>query len=120
MEAAAPANPAKLVARTNDMQGDGNHPQGCSFSPDGLCVLTATAGDSKLRLYNTHVDTATTKNDCTDGMNENNVNTDSNNTVVEWKTALTAKGQDAVRSYAWYPHMKSTDPGSCCFLATCR
>jgi hypothetical protein len=43
----------KLVARSVDIQHYENFPQGCLFSPDGLCVLTATVGDSKLRLYNT-------------------------------------------------------------------
>jgi WD40 repeat protein len=97
-------DPAKLVAQSVDIQGDGNFPQGCSFSPDGLCVLTSTAANSKLRLYNTY----------TEGMS------DSDEKVPEWKAALTSTGNDTVRSYAWYPHMKSTDPGSCCFLATCR
>lgn len=42
-----------LVARSVDIQHYENYPQGCLFSPDGLCLLTATVGDSKLRLYNT-------------------------------------------------------------------
>lgn len=44
-----------LLARSVDIHGSGNDnfPKGCAFSPDGLCVLTATAHDNRLRLYNT-------------------------------------------------------------------
>jgi len=37
---------------SSDIHGDSNFPQGCQISPDGLCVLTATAADNFLRLYN--------------------------------------------------------------------
>jgi len=96
--------PPKLIAQTTDIQGEENFPKGCAFSPDGLCVLTNTAADSKLRLYNT----LWSKSGDTTAI------------VHEWKTVLSATGGDTVRSYAWYPHMKSNDPASCCFLATCR
>jgi len=37
-----------------------------------------------------------------------------------WKTILSAKGGDSVRSYAWYPLMNSYQPASCAFIASCR
>ncbi|KAL7569269.1 hypothetical protein ACA910_016821 [Epithemia clementina (nom. ined.)] len=112
---------ATLVAQSIDVPDAENFYQGCSFSPDGLCVLTSTAGDSKLRLYNT-------PDCCTSSSVERRTTTASNKngdmcgetTVLDWKTALVAQGGDTVRSYSWYPYMNSTDPATCCFLATCR
>ena len=42
-----------LIARSVDTNGEENFPKGAAFSPDGLCVLTNTASDHQLRLYNT-------------------------------------------------------------------
>lgn len=72
-------------------------PSGCQFSPDGLCILTSES--NRLLLYNTT--TKTTKGDI-------------------WKPAIQCQSGDSVRSYAWYPHMKSNDPASCCFAGVSR
>ena len=41
-----------IVSQSNDIQGIDNFPMGCSFSPDGTCILTATAsGKSVLVLF---------------------------------------------------------------------
>jgi WD40 repeat protein len=90
----------KLIAQSNDIRGESNFPTGASFSPDGLCVLTTTSADSKLRLYNVLADEA--RKD------------------MEWKAALEADGGSAVRSVAWYPRMNSSEPATCCFLAAAR
>lgn len=100
---------AVLCAQSDDLSGDENFPSGCRFSPDGSCVLTYTAGDSKLRLYNTPTLEAGEKAE----------------SVVPvapraWSSALTTSGGNAVRSYDWYPHMKSSDPATCCFVAAAR
>mmetsp|Transcript_13316 Transcript_13316/g.37485 ORF Transcript_13316/g.37485 Transcript_13316/m.37485 type:complete len:570 (-) Transcript_13316:1086-2795(-) len=81
-------------------------PQGCQFSPDGTCLLTARA--NRLELYNTPY--------------EEDVETDYNDdgTGNDWKPALTCNAGESVRSYAWYPHMKSSDPATCCFLGVSR
>jgi WD40 repeat protein len=71
-------------------------PQGCSFSPDGSCILTSIG--KTLRLYNTA-----------------DAFTDS-----DWKAALHCSGAESIRSFAWYPHMQSHDPSTCCFLTTSR
>jgi len=88
---------SSTLLATGRTSGDtGTFPQGCKFSPDGLCVLTAQC--NQLMLYNTQT---TATND-------------------EWKAALKCEGGDSVRSYEWYPHMNSSDPSSCCFAGVSR
>jgi sugar lactone lactonase YvrE len=70
-------------------------PQGCQFSPDGLCVLTAESHE--LALYNTSLDEG-----------------------IEWKAALRCPAGDVIRDYEFYPHMDSNDPLTCCFLGAAR
>jgi sugar lactone lactonase YvrE len=70
-------------------------PQGCQFSPDGLCILTAESHE--FALYNTSL-----------------------NEGKEWRAAFRCPAGDAVRDYAFYPHMDSQDPSTCCFLGTAR
>jgi len=70
-------------------------PQQCQFSPDGLCILTAESHE--LVIYNTEF-----------------------SETKEWKAALRCPGGDTVRDYAFYPHMDSRDPATCCFLGTAR
>lgn len=43
----------QIISQSTDILGHENFPIGCSFSPDGTCILTATASDGKLRLYDT-------------------------------------------------------------------
>jgi hypothetical protein len=95
-----------LLAQTNDIEGEERFPQGCAFSPDGLCVLTATG--PTLRLYNTIFP------------NQEKEESPIINEVKELKTALECQGGYSNRSYMWYPHMKSSEPSSCCFVATSR
>ena len=103
------------IAQSVDIHGEGNFPQGCSFSPDGLCIATTTAADATLRLYNTIPATST-----------NSSSGDQNDTglprpVKEWKTALASNVVgEVIRSYDWYPKMQSSDPATCCLAATGR
>jgi WD40 repeat protein len=78
-------------------------PQGCQFSPDGLCVLTAAS--NRLYLYNTP---------------HNNSMVSSSPKQEEWKSCLTMETGDSVRSYDWYPHMNSNSPETCCFVSCSR
>lgn len=71
-------------------------PQGCLFSPDGSCILTSIG--KTLQLYNT-----------ADAFSSS-----------PWKAALHCQAAETIRSYAWYPHMQSHDPSTCCFLTTSR
>jgi WD40 repeat protein len=116
-----------LIAQSNDVHGDGNFLQGCSFSPDGLCILTHTVSDAKLRLYNTPLQSSLSNNNL---MNDNEVDSSivtgetaaapTAPTPQDWATILSSDCGDSVRCYAWYPMMKSSDPGTCCFVAASR
>jgi WD40 repeat protein len=44
---------SSLVRQSTDLVGE-NYVQNCRFSPDGLCILTNSVLDNRLRLYNTH------------------------------------------------------------------
>jgi len=121
----------KIIARSNDITGI---TQGCKFSPDGLCILTCTASDNFLRLYNTPpipppipINTQQQENqgeprkECESQSlsleNSKKPHIDLNDS---WKTILSAKGGDSVRSYEWYPLMNSYQPASCAFIISCR
>ena len=123
----------ELIARSNDIEiknGRENYPQGCAFSPDGLCILTTTIGDSKLRLYNTPSSVFSSGNKCKDTADDDDntheineaedtnlsdapqrtsntilaIHKETNETtekVEKWNAALTSSGGDSVRSYAW-------------------
>ena len=100
---------------TTNKNDTDNFLQGCQFSPDGLCVLTYTVSDGRLRLYNNNTalsDTATSS--ITSGQNV------SQKHLQDWTTALSIDAGDAVRSYDWYPSMDSSNPATCCFLAAAR
>jgi WD40 repeat protein len=107
-----PITQANLITRSNDITGDGNFTQGCKFSPDGLCVLTSTAADNILRLYNTPVDLQQQPQESSQPFNDSNASS--------WKSVLSIKGGDSVRSYCWYPLMNSHLPATCAFVASCR
>ena len=91
---------ATLIGKSNDILDPEVFPQGCQFSPDGLCILTSTC--HQLRLYNTcQTETSNPQHD-------------------SFKSVLTYETGDAVRSYAWYPHMNSADAATCCFIGASR
>ena len=91
---------------------DSGVPKGCQFSPDGTCLLTARA--NKLELYNTPFEKEEEhKDDKDDGSG-------GSSSGGGWEPALICNSGESVRSYAWYPHMKSSDPASCCFLGVSR
>lgn len=86
---------------------DSDVPKGCQFSPDGTCLLTARA--NKLELYNTPFE-----------KEEDDSESGNSRSGGGWEPALTCNSGESVRSYTWYPHMKSSDPASCCFLGVSR
>lgn len=115
----------RLVSRSDDISGDSNFTQGCKFSPDGLCVLTSTSADNLLRLYNTPPQSLSQQE--TENENENeapietkDVDQSSKDDVTLWKTILSAKAGDSIRTYSWYPLMNSYQPASCAFITSCR
>ena len=122
-----------LLSRSNDIRGEENFTRGCEISPDGLCILTCTASDNRLRLYNTPTPSIVTDTVQLDGIDaqqsestatcnscetENKLKLEQD--VNSWKTVLSAKGGDSVRTYSWYPLMDSYQPASCAFIASCR
>jgi hypothetical protein len=109
---------AQVLAQSSDIavtakqhQDTNNYPFKCAFSPDGLCVLTATTGDNLLRLYNTPP---------IPPKEQPQSQSQPHSHSHSWTTMLQAKENDAVRDYAWYPHMNSNDPASCFFASTSR
>lgn len=134
----------KLLTKTSDIWGDSNFTTGCEISPDGLCILTSTASDHLLRLYNTPPPIPLTKSTnlgdhggekCDTGMHTDAV-ADAVADALEdgvgvgvgvgigsdtpWNSILSAKCGDSVRSYSWYPLMNSYQPQTCAFLAASR
>jgi len=102
-------------------------PQGFQFSPDGTCLLTAKA--NRLELYNTpYCDNKEDEDDandnkkkedtCRDRDQQNKQKNDIEKNI--WEPELICNGGDTVRSYTWYPHMRSSDPATCCFLGVSR
>lgn len=125
----------QVMARSSDIAGADDFPNGCSLSPDGLCVLTATA--RRLHLYNTPplppVTTSTEREEQegqlsteqpADGSNgassSSSQGTVPPTTPASWKAALSYQAGDTIRSYSWYPHMNSSDPTTCAFLCASR
>ena len=94
-------------------QYDCGIPKGCQFSPDGTCLLTARA--NKLEIYNTPEEI-----EDGDGVDGNgaiaNSGGDGKIATGGWEPVITCNNGGSIRSYIWYPHMKSSDPASCCFL----
>ena len=135
-----------LLTKTSDIWGDSNFTIGCEISPDGLCILTSTASDHLLRLYNTPPPIPLTKStDVGDDEGEicdTSTHTDAVAIAVAdvaadalgagdgvgvsvgsdtpWNSILSAKCGDSVRSYSWYPLMNSYQPQTCAFLAVSR
>ena len=70
----------ELLTKSCDIEDESNFTKGCKFSPDGLCILTATDADNTFRLYNNPMES-----------------------YQNWNTVLSAKAGDSIRSYDWYP-----------------
>ena len=125
---------SQATARSSDIAGADDFPQGCSFSPDGLCVLTATATarDKRLRLYNTpplppvtaereeeEGKLSTEPTDASHGASPSSHQSTAP-PIPSWNAALSYQAGDTIRSYSWYPHMNSSDPTTCAFLCASR
>jgi hypothetical protein len=102
---------------SSDVAGD-KFPQGCQFSPDGSCVLTATS--HQIDLYNTPYERANTQDQTENENSEDRGDDTSPLPVAYWNPVLTYPTGDTVRCYSWYPHMASSDPASCCFVGVSR
>ena len=82
-----------------------NYTRGCSFSPDGLCVLTYNE-DNTIRLFDPPQDEITRDT------------IQSSNECVPWQPALSISIAGPVYDVDWYPLMNSADPVTCCLAVT--
>ena len=99
-----------IVSRSVDVHGPDNFPTGCASSPDGTCVLTATASDGEFRIYDT-------PRRCLEGdEGEGGEGEDAAADVPEEARASLVSRQggsspsSSSASYAWYPLMSSSSP----------
>lgn len=106
------------ICESNDIdcQLEGNYTKGCAISPDGLCILSSTASDNKLRLYNTP-----------SGIFESKSKEQIDDTGIvkeeqkhRWDAVLTYQEGDSIRDYSWYPFMNSNDASTSFFLSTSK
>ena len=110
-----------------DCKTEGNYTQGCKISPDGLCILSSTASDNKLRLYNTPnaIFQKITKDQNTNDINSeihtpSSCDVEKQNDKEQWNAVLTYQEGNSIRDYSWYPNMNSSDPSTCVFLSTSK
>ena len=75
--------------------------KGVKWSPDGLCLLTASE-DRQLRLFELPDAAAATA------------------AAAELRSVVRVREGDGIYDYAWYPLMHSTEAASCCFLSASR
>ncbi|KAJ2990898.1 hypothetical protein HDV02_004078 [Globomyces sp. JEL0801] len=113
-----------------------------SWSPDGLQLLVQTTKKMLIYTDGNVVGSQDTIPNTTGDINENIVNettvldsmdTDKADTIPyqtinnkpvglnrNYKPTQIWKNNEDIYDYAWYPHMKTTDPSTCCFLTTKR
>ncbi|XP_018648087.1 hypothetical protein Smp_140830 [Schistosoma mansoni] len=85
-----------------------NYLRGCSWSPDGSCILT-NSHDNILRLFN-----------LPSSVLENNSSELSYSEPEEMKSVLVMREKELIYDYCWYPLMCSVDPISCCLASSSR
>jgi hypothetical protein len=112
----------------NDDNDYNDYPMGCTFSPDGSCVLTAMSASGEFRVYDTpwtciaRTDTAPSSSG---GASSSAFDDDRHRRLRRvWKPSLASHTggpppPSSTSSYSWYPKMSSLDPSSSVF-ATCR
>ena len=116
---------------------------GCAFSPDGTCILTATASDGKFRLYDTPFQHLNNIHQIEHDPDNDRGEADENQSIDDaaatgpqhhgvkhdiqsytWKASLTSHQggpppSASSASYSWYPLMTSSSPLTSLY-ATCR
>ncbi|KAG5187848.1 WD40-repeat-containing domain protein [Tribonema minus] len=93
------------AAASSSLPCENNFVKDIHFSPDGTCLLAASE-DCKLRLYEAP------DPDRGDGS--------SSSGAPPWRCCLQYNEGETIYSMAWYPHMSSSTPASCCFVTTAR
>ena len=86
--------------------------KGVQWSPDGLCLLTASE-DCQLRLFEPPTELP---EDEPPGVHAS----DSRSAPAEMRSVLQVRESGTIYDYAWYPYMDSNNPASCCFISSSR
>jgi len=76
--------------------------KGVKWSPDGTCLLAAD-DDTNLKLFELPP-----------------ASTCSTSVVHNWQPSLQCVEGETVYDYSWYPYMDSSNPVTCCFVASSR
>ncbi|XP_075146117.1 telomerase Cajal body protein 1 homolog [Haematobia irritans] len=92
----------RLWKSTDQMQC---YTKGCLWSPDGTCLLVPVHMDG-MHVMELPTDLYTTQE------------LDTKRELSSLNTAVHVKEGGMVYDYSWYPFMNSTDPATCCWLAT--
>jgi hypothetical protein len=85
--------------------------RGVKWSPDGLCLLTASE-DRMLRLF--ELPGELLESEAGDASAAAAAHS------PELCSTLTVRAPDSIYDYAWYPFMDSSNPATCCFASSSR
>jgi len=95
--------------------------RGVKWSPDGLCLLTASE-DKHLRLFELPIelqetDSAEMQPDRSGAASATEITPGNHE---ELHSVLQVRAPDSIYDYVWYPFMDSGDPTTCCFASSSR
>lgn len=80
--------------------------KGCKWAPDGLCLMSCS-NDNVIRLINTPKEVLEQKWDVLD-------------CNFSMTSCLDVSEAEIIYDYAWWPHMNSMHPNTCCFVSTSK
>lgn len=84
----------------------GTYFKGCKWAPDGLCLMSCS-NDNVIRLINTPKEIQEQKWDHFDS-------------TIPIESCLDVREAEIIYDYAWWPHMNSMHPNTCCFVSTSK
>ena len=98
-----------------------NTVKGCKWSPDGLCLLTASEEDKQLRLFELpgELQSEATLGAAAAAVAERGAAANGA-ASAEIESTLTVREGDSIYDFAWFPGMDSAEPATCCFLSSSR
>lgn len=103
-----------------------NTVKGCKWSPDGLCLLTASEEDRQLRLFElpAHLMAAAAADGVSTGGKMDTMAAaaaaGAGPSGSELQPALAVREGESIYDYAWFPGMDSSNPVTCVFASTSR
>ena len=110
---------------------DNNTLKGCKWSPDGLCLLTASEEDRQLRLFELPpelMEAAAAAGGAGSGSGSGSGSaTDAEREAevlgaarAELEPVLAVRESESIYDYSWFPGMTSADPVTCVFASASR